>query len=145
MKDLVVNRAGRVRALAQSEAFTKTQSKIDSRSAQVVWYLEGAELTKLLLKIAANGKVAEVQENEVLIQELGVNGLRAVGGSVTFGATGFDSLGKTFFHAARAPTRVAASCSSSRRSVSSQRRGFLVCCLVPVAELGPGKSVRNIK
>ncbi len=42
-----------------------------------------------------------MQQNEVLAQDLGVNGLKSVGGSITLAAGNFDSVTKTFFLAPR--------------------------------------------
>ena len=51
--------------------------------------------------IKANTKEAEAQQTDVLVQELGVYGLKSVGGCLTLGAGSYDSLTKTFVHAPR--------------------------------------------
>ncbi len=95
-KDLVAHREGRDNALAATEAYTKTQAKTDSAKAQAIWYLDINKLIKLVIK--ASSKDAENQ-TDVLVQQLGVYGLKSVGGCLTFGAGNYDSLTKTFVHA----------------------------------------------
>jgi hypothetical protein len=95
-KDLVAHREGRDNSLGATEAYTKTQAKTDSAKAQVIWYLDVNKLVKVVIK--ANSKDAEGQ-TDVLVQQLGVYGLKSVGGCLTFGAGNYDSLTKTFVHA----------------------------------------------
>jgi hypothetical protein len=97
IKDLTAHREGRDNSLASNESFTRTQAKIDSAQAHVVWFLDVAKVIKLALKASSRGNEGQMQQNEVLMQELGVNGLKSVGGSFTFGTGHFDSLTKTFF------------------------------------------------
>ena len=91
IKDLTAHREGRDNSLASNESFTKTQAKIESGKAQVVWFLDVAKLVKLALKASAKGNEGQAQQNEVLLQQLGVNGLKSVGGSFTIGAGSYDS------------------------------------------------------
>src|SRR5262249_27032675 len=97
VKDLTAHQQGRENSLAANESFSKTQAKIDAGKAQVVWFLDLAKLIKVVLKASAKGNEGQAQQNEVLVQELGVNGLKSVGGSFTLGAGNYDSLSKTFF------------------------------------------------
>jgi hypothetical protein len=97
LKDLATHRDGRDNALAGNESFIKTQAKTDSSKAQVTWFIDLAKVVKLLVKAASRGGDAEGQQTEVLVQELGVNGLKSVGGSFALGTEGYDSLSKTFF------------------------------------------------
>jgi hypothetical protein len=99
VKDLATHREGRENALAVTEAFAKTQAKTESSKAQVVWYLDVNKLVKVVIKSNAKGGDAEAQQQEVLIKELGVDGLKSVGGCFALGAGSYDSLSKTFFHA----------------------------------------------
>jgi len=97
VKDLAAHRDGRDNALAGNESFIKTQAKIDSSKAQVTWFIDLSKVVKLLVKAGTRGGDAEGQQAEVLVQELGVNGLKSVGGSFALGTGGYDSLSKTFF------------------------------------------------
>jgi len=99
IKDLVAHRDGRDNSLGATEAYSKTQAKTDSSKSQLVWYLDVNKLVKILIK--ANTKEAEAQQAEVMVQELGVYGLKSVGGCLTLGAGSYDSLTKTFVHAPR--------------------------------------------
>jgi hypothetical protein len=95
IKDLAAHREGRDSSLAANDSFIKTQAKIDSNKAQVTWFIDLAKVIKLLLK--ASGAGAQAEQNEVLVQELGVNGLKSVGGSFSLGSGGYNSVSKTFF------------------------------------------------
>jgi hypothetical protein len=104
VKDLTAHRQGRDNSLAGNESFAKTQAKIDSSKAQIVWFLDLSKLIKLVLKTTAKGNDGQAQQNEVLVQELGGNGLKSVGGCFTLGTSSYDSLSKTFFLAPK-PTQ----------------------------------------
>ena len=97
VKDLTAHQQGRENSLAANDSFVKTQAKTDAGKAQVVWFLDLAKLIKLVLKASAKGNEGQAQQNEVLVQELGINGLKSVGGSFALGAGNYDSLSKTFF------------------------------------------------
>jgi hypothetical protein len=102
IKDIAANRDGRERSLATNESYTKTQAKTDSAGAQVVWFIDAPRLIKLLLQRANDGAAnAQGQQIEVLAQELGVFGLKSIGGCFTLGTGNFDSVNKIFFHAPR--------------------------------------------
>jgi hypothetical protein len=98
MKDLVVHREQRDNSLAATDAFTRTQAKTDSANSQVIWFLDVNRLVKAVIKANTKGG-ADEQQMEVLAGELGVNGLKSVGGCLTFGTGNYDSLTKTFFNA----------------------------------------------
>mgnify|MGYP001136103558 CR=1 FL=1 len=97
IKDLIANAGGRDRSLASNDSFVKTQAKIGGDAAQVTWFLDLNKLVKFGSKIASKGVDAQLQQTEFLIQEFGLNGLKAVGGSLTMGAGHYDSQTKTFF------------------------------------------------
>jgi hypothetical protein len=100
IKDVAANREGRERCLAATDAYSKTQAKTESSAAHVVWYIDAPKLVKLLLQGSNNGGGnAQGQQSEVIAQELGVFGLKSVGGCFTFGTGNYDSLNKIFFHA----------------------------------------------
>jgi hypothetical protein len=98
-KDLAAHREGRDNSLAATEAYAKTQAKTDSGRSQVIWYLDATKLVKVVIK--ANAKDADAQQTDVLVQELGVYGLKSIGGCLTLGSGNYDSLTKTFVHAPR--------------------------------------------
>jgi Protein of unknown function (DUF3352) len=99
IKDLTAHREGRDNSLGASEAYSKTQAKTDSAKSQVVWYLDVNKLIKVVIK--ANTKEADAEQTEVLVRELGVYGLKSIGGCLTLGTGNYDSLTKTFVHAPR--------------------------------------------
>jgi hypothetical protein len=101
IKDLAAHHQGREDSLARNESYTKTQAKTESSTAQVVWFLDLSKLAKVIVKAVAKGNEGQAQQTEVLIQELGVSGLKSVGGCFTMGAGNYDSLSKTFFLAPR--------------------------------------------
>jgi hypothetical protein len=98
IKDLAANRDGREKSLATTETFTKTQAKIDPKTAQAVWYLDIAKVVKLVIK-ANSPDPAQAQQVEIMVNEMGVAGLKSVGGSFSLGTGNYDSLTKTFFNA----------------------------------------------
>jgi hypothetical protein len=101
VKDLAAHKDGRDNSLASTEAFSRTQAKINAQTAQAIWFVDLNKAVKLAIKINANGVDADAQQNELLVQDLGVNGLKSVGGSITLATGNFDSITKTFFLAPR--------------------------------------------
>jgi len=104
IKDLAAHREGRDNSLASTEAFSRTQAKIDAGSAQAIWFIDIAKVIKMAIRLNARGADADAQQNEVLAETLGVtgkNGLKSVGGAITLGSGSYDSVTKTFFLAPR--------------------------------------------
>ena len=104
VKDLAANREGRDNSLAGTEAFSRTQAKINAGNAQAIWFIDLAKVIKVAIRLNARGAEADAQQNEVLAEELGVlgkNGLKSVGGCITLGSGTYDSITKTFFLAPR--------------------------------------------
>jgi hypothetical protein len=104
IKDLAAHREGRDNSLASTEAFSRTQAKVNAGSAQAIWFIDIAKVIKIAIKLNARGVDADAQQNEVLAEELGVtgkNGLKSVGGCITLGTGSYDSISKTFFFAPR--------------------------------------------
>jgi len=99
IKDLAAHREGRDNSLAATEPYAKTQAKTESSRAQAIWYLDANKLVKAVIRANYKGREAEGQQTELLAQELGVNGLKSIGGCFTLGTGNYDSLSKTFFHA----------------------------------------------
>ena len=96
VKDVAAHRDGRDASLATSAPFVKTQAKTESANSQAIWFLDIAKLVTLGIKANAKGVDADAQQNQVLVTELGADGLKSIGGCFTFAGGGFDSLSKTF-------------------------------------------------
>ena len=106
VKDLVSHGDGRsTGALANVESFAKTQSKLAADDAQILWFIDLAKVTKLVTKASGQGQGGEAQAQQVefLVNELGINGLKSVGGTLALNVGNYNSLTKTFF---MAPTPV---------------------------------------
>jgi len=97
LKDLVASVGGRDQSLAKNESYIKTIAKIGSQATQITWFLDINKLVKHGGKVMSKGVDAQLQQTEFFIQELGLNGLKSAGGSMTMGAGHYDSLTKTFF------------------------------------------------
>jgi hypothetical protein len=98
VKDLAAHREGRDNSLGGTETFTKSQAKVDAKSAQAVWYLDVAKIVKVVIAANSEGQ-AQAQQAEVLANEMGVYGLKSAGGSFSLGSGNYDTLTKTFFNA----------------------------------------------
>ena len=104
VKDLISHADGRsTGALANVDSFAKTQSKTGADKAQILWFLDLNKVTKIVTKANAKGGEAQSQQIEFMINELGINGLKSVGGTLALNAGNYNSLTKTFF---LAPTPV---------------------------------------
>jgi len=99
IKDLAAHRDGRENSLATAESFTKTLAKTEASKAQAVWYFDVAKIIKLVIKTNAKDNKAQAEQTDVMASELGVYGLKSVGGSLSLGVGTYDSLTKTFFNA----------------------------------------------
>ncbi len=85
LKDLTAHREGRDNSLASNEAFVKTQAKLDSSKAQVLWFLDVSKLIKQAIKATSRGNEGQAQQNEIMAEQFGVNGLKSVGGCLHSG------------------------------------------------------------
>jgi hypothetical protein len=100
VKDLVSHADGRSSgALASVDSFAKTQSKIGSSDAQVLWFIDVTKAIKLVTKANAKAGEAQAQQVEFLINELGLNGLKSIAGTLALSAGNHNSLTKIFFFA----------------------------------------------
>jgi hypothetical protein len=98
IKDLVSNNDGRsTGSLATIEAFTKTQAKTASDDTQALWFLDLSKVIKLATKAAGRAGEQQAQQIEFLINELGINGLKSVGGTLALNSGNYNSVTKTFF------------------------------------------------
>jgi hypothetical protein len=104
VKDLVSHGDGRsTGALAGVDSFARTQAKTDAANSQILWFLDVTKVTKVVSKANAKAGEAQAQQVEFLINELGINGLKSIGGTLALGSGNYNSLTKTFF---MAPTPV---------------------------------------
>jgi hypothetical protein len=98
VKDLLAHADGRsTGSLATVDAFSKTQAKVGSNDAQILWFMDVAKVTKIATKASAKGGDAQAQQVEFLINELGINGLKSMGGTLALNSGNYNSLTKTFF------------------------------------------------
>ncbi|WP_165228795.1 hypothetical protein [Aquisphaera insulae] len=98
IKDLASHGEGRsTGSLASVESFAKTQAKTGAADSQAFWFLDIAKVLKLVNKANAGGGEAQAQQVEFLINELGINGLKSVGGTLALNSGNYNSITKTFF------------------------------------------------
>jgi hypothetical protein len=86
-------------ALANVDSFAKTHAKTGAGESQILWFLDVSKLIKIVTKASAKGAEAQGQQVEFLVNELGLNGLKSIGGTLALGAGNYNSLTKTFFNA----------------------------------------------
>ncbi len=101
VKDLAAHRDGRENSLSGNENFVKTLAKTDAANGQAVWYVDLAKVIKLMIGASGPANDPQAAQAQVLAKELGVFGLKSVGGSISLGAGNYDSQTKTFFNAPR--------------------------------------------
>src|SRR5262249_29889985 len=98
VKDLLSHADGRDDALASNANFQAIQKKCGSE-AQALWYIDFNRVIKLALQAGAAGpgNAAQAQQAEAIFQVIGINGLKAIGGSFTLTVGNYDSVSKTVF------------------------------------------------
>jgi hypothetical protein len=94
LKDVISHADGRDDSLAKNESFLKIQKKIGD--GPIVWFLDVSQVIKLGVKAAAANPNAGGPQPEAILQILGINGLKAIGGTVAVDSGGYDTLMKTF-------------------------------------------------
>jgi hypothetical protein len=94
LKDLISHADGRDDSLAKNVSFATIQKKIGD--GQIVWFLDVSQVIKLGLKAAAANANGGGPQPEAILQILGINGLKAIGGTVAIDSGGYDTLTKTF-------------------------------------------------
>jgi hypothetical protein len=94
LKDLISHADGREDSLAKNVSFATIQKKIGD--GQIVWFLDVSQVIKLGLKAAAANANGGGPQPEAILQILGINGLKAIGGTVAIDSGGYDTLTKTF-------------------------------------------------
>ncbi|QDV36011.1 hypothetical protein [Tautonia plasticadhaerens] len=97
MKDLLANAGGREDSLAASANYQALGEKLGTDS-QVCWYIDIQQAIQLVVQAAAE-QGGEAGQAEALLRTLGVDQLKAVGGTVDFATGEFDSVAKTFVYA----------------------------------------------
>ena len=104
LKDLLSHADGREDSLAESESFKQVEKKVGEGS-QATWYLDIAQVlrTATRLAAAAQGQGAKGDEYEQILKMVGLNTLKAAGGSFAFGAGEYDQVSRTFVYAPGAP------------------------------------------
>jgi hypothetical protein len=97
MKDLLANSDGREDSLAASANYQVLGGKLGTDS-EVSWYIDIQEAIQLVVQAAAE-QGGEAGQAEALLRTLGVDQLKAVGGTIDFATGDFDSVAKTFIYA----------------------------------------------
>jgi hypothetical protein len=93
LKDLISHADGRDDSLAKSENYTKILKKLGDEG-QAIWFLDVSKLIQIGVKAAAAGGGGGAQNPEAMLQILGLNGLKAAGGSLGFSTGQYDQLTK---------------------------------------------------
>lgn len=93
LKDVLSHADGRDDSLAKSENYAKVAKKLGD-GGQASWYLDVSGIIKLGVKAAGNNPGAA--NPEAMLQILGINGLKAAGGSLAFNTGPYDGLTKIF-------------------------------------------------
>jgi len=93
-KDIISHADGRDDSLAKNENFAKISAKLGS-DGQAMWFIDVAQIIKLGVKAAAAAGNAGAQNPEAMLQILGINGLKAAGGSMSFNSGAYDVVSKT--------------------------------------------------
>lgn len=97
LKDLLSHAKGRDASLASSELYGEILSRV-GKDAQVLWYLDITQAIALGTQ-AASENGANAEQIAAQMQILGLNNLKALGGSFSFSVGNFDSVGKIFLYA----------------------------------------------
>ncbi len=102
MKELVANASGREDSLATTPAFQAVMDELGSGSA-LTWYLNSGQLIDLLANVAAE-QLGDPGQAEMFMEVLGLNQLRAIGGTVDVATDDYDTIAKTFVYTPGRPT-----------------------------------------
>ena len=98
VKDLLSSSEGRsTGSLASLDSFVKTQAKTKAADSQVFWFLDVTKVTNLIIKANAKSGEEQVKQIEKMVQDLGIGGLKSVGGTLVLSSGNYNSLTKTFF------------------------------------------------
>lgn len=94
LKDLINNAEGRSDSLASGESFTKVVTKLGD--GQLFWFLDVNKAIKLMVKAGTAAQGGDAANAEAMLQNFGINGFKAVGGTMSFGTGPYDTISKTF-------------------------------------------------
>ena len=94
LKELINNAEGRSDSLASSENFTKVVTKLGD--GQLFWFLDVNKAIKLMVKAGTAAQGGDAAQAEAMLQNFGINGFKAVGGTMSFGSGPYDTISKTF-------------------------------------------------
>lgn len=97
VKDLLANADGREDSLAASANYQAIGAKLGS-DTQVSWYIDIQQALQLVIQAAAE-QGGEAGQAEALLRTLGVDQLKAVGGTLDLATGDYDSISKTFVYA----------------------------------------------
>lgn len=97
LKDLASNAAGRADSLASNENYTAVVRKI-ADDAHGIFFVDLAQAIDLAV-LAAGDQGINGEQIAAQMQLLGINGLKALGGAITFNTADFDSIAKLFVYA----------------------------------------------
>ncbi|MEW4570257.1 hypothetical protein AB1L88_20515 [Tautonia sp. JC769] len=97
VKDLLANADGREDSLASNANYQAIGTKLGTES-QVCWYIDIQQALQLVIQAAAE-QGGEAGQAEALLRTLGVDQLKAVGGTVDLATGDYDSISKTFVYA----------------------------------------------
>ena len=103
LKDLIVHADGRSDALGSVESFKKATGKLSADSTPVSWFFDINKAIKLAVR-TFQAKNAGGPNIEALLEQVGINGLKAAAGTFTFNSGAYDSVSKVYF-LAPAPTQ----------------------------------------
>jgi hypothetical protein len=96
LKDLLSHPEGREESLAANDNFAAVKKKVGD-NAQILWFLDVSQVFKLLTQVGgAQGGNAE--QIVAQLQLTGLNGLKALGGSLAFSVGDFDQLTKMYVY-----------------------------------------------
>jgi hypothetical protein len=97
LKDVLANLKGRENSLAASENYTQILKKVGA-DEQFLWYADVNQVITLSSQVAA-GQGGNGDQIAAQVQLSGINGLKAIGGTISFNEGDFDFVSKTFFYA----------------------------------------------
>ena len=93
VKDLLSHADGREDSLSSGESYSAIRKK--SGDAQLTWFLDIGQILKLAANAGGGGNAGQV---EAQLQLTGLNGLKGIGGGLSFNTGDFDSLNKIIIH-----------------------------------------------
>lgn len=118
LKDVLVNADGRTDALANSESY-KTIVEKAGAEAQVVWFIDLVRAGSVAMSVLREQDQGNAMVLQNQAQLTGIDGIKGIGGGVTFNTGPYDQLAKTFLY------------------VPGEARGILPLFKLPKVDLTP--------